>query len=244
MSRKTKRIKDKTKRIRKRDKTKNKRKYKRKHYKRKQKSKHLKAGMNCCGRPQRKRSRKPEPEPELEPEPEPGHKNNILRDSLPLFGLDNEVLTLTGEHTIAAREEVRRKKRKIIEYYIIIPLKIEIEEWPNQSEYEENKGMIISLHRYLNFPSTRIIIIREIFQYLESKSLNYTELENKNIVYIYDLINDILTDSKLLKSILEKTKTVDLGENDNFLKKCDSKVMLDTFLREYKSFSSNKKYPP
>lgn len=52
MSRKTKRIKDKTKRIRKRDKTKNKRKYhKRKYHKRKQKSKHLKAGMNCCGRP-------------------------------------------------------------------------------------------------------------------------------------------------------------------------------------------------
>jgi hypothetical protein len=56
MSRKTKRIKDKTKRIRKKDKTKNKRKYKRKHYKRKQKSKHLKAGMNCCGSKPRKSS--------------------------------------------------------------------------------------------------------------------------------------------------------------------------------------------
>lgn len=55
MSRKTKRIKDKTKRIRKKDKTKNKRKYhKRKYHKRKQKSKHLKAGLNCCGsRPSR-----------------------------------------------------------------------------------------------------------------------------------------------------------------------------------------------
>ena len=51
MSRKTKRIKDKTKRIRKKDKTKNKRKYKRK-----QKSKHLKAGMNCCGSKPRKSS--------------------------------------------------------------------------------------------------------------------------------------------------------------------------------------------